>query len=185
LSRLDSLLEKYKRTIGAPWRSNVSAPQRVIFVVYDPADELKFRARLPEFELATREAGHGWADMDLSRTPAEWIAAHEYREAYFEDPSALMHDEHGDVQGFASYLAAKVTAEATANSTVDSVFALYGLGALFGFARVAALVDESKKAVPGRYAVFFPGDMRDGNYRLLDARDGWNYLALAVLADET
>jgi hypothetical protein len=59
LSRLDSLLAKYKRTIEAPWRSNVAAPQRVIFVVYDPDDELKFRARLPDFELATRGAGHG------------------------------------------------------------------------------------------------------------------------------
>lgn len=184
MSRLDSLLAKYKRTIEAPWRSNVAAPQRVIFVVYDPGDELKFRARLPEFELATRGAGHGWQALDLARAPAEWIAGHEYREAYFEDPSMLMRDADGDIQGFAARITATVRAVASTEAGADAAFALYGVGSLFGFSRVAALVDATKDAVRGRYVVFFPGDLRDGNYRLLDARDGWDYLALAVVADD-
>jgi len=33
--------------------------------------------------------------------------------------------------------------------------------------------------------VFFPGTKNDNNYRLLDARDGWNYLAQGItLHDE-
>ena len=39
--------------------------------------------------------------------------------------------------------------------------------------------------VRGRIAVFFPGEYEDSNYRLLDARDGWNYLAVPItLQDE-
>ena len=38
----------------------------------------------------------------------------------------------------------------------------------------------SNPDIAGRLVVFFPGS-RDGNtYRLLDARDGWNYLAHSI-----
>lgn len=184
MSRIDSLLVKYRRSVSAPWRSNIAAPQRVIFVVYDPNDELRLRVRLPEFELASLEAGHPWAVMDLSAAPAEWIAGHEYREAYYEDPDALLRDEHGDVQGFTDWLLDRLKLWARENGSADAVLALHGVGSLFGFARVAALVDGIKAEVQGRLVVFFPGDLRDGNYRLLDARDGWDYLALAIVADD-
>jgi len=38
--------------------------------------------------------------------------------------------------------------------------------------------------VEGRLLVFFPGEYHPENhtYRLLDARDGWNYLAVPLLA---
>jgi hypothetical protein len=32
--------------------------------------------------------------------------------------------------------------------------------------------------------VFFPGQFDNNNYRLLDARDGWNYLAVPITADQ-
>ena len=32
----------------------------------------------------------------------------------------------------------------------------------------------------GRLVVFFPGQFEQNNYRLLDARDGWNYLAVPI-----
>jgi len=32
--------------------------------------------------------------------------------------------------------------------------------------------------------VFFPGERDGSNYRLLDARDGWNYLATPIAAQE-
>ena len=28
--------------------------------------------------------------------------------------------------------------------------------------------------------LFFPGEFENNNYRLLDARDGWNYLAVPI-----
>ena len=38
--------------------------------------------------------------------------------------------------------------------------------------------------VRGRIVVFFPGEYEDGNYRLLDVRDGWSYLAVPITSRE-
>jgi hypothetical protein len=34
--------------------------------------------------------------------------------------------------------------------------------------------------IRGRLLVFFPGEYEDNIYRLLDARDGWSYLAVPI-----
>ena len=75
-----------------------------------------------------------------------------------------------------------IAAEATPNTVV----ALMGVGSLFGLARVSSVVEGIKDAVGGRLVVFFPGEYHPENhaYRLLDARDGWNYLAVPLLAKE-
>ena len=41
-----------------------------------------------------------------------------------------------------------------------------------------------ERDVRGRMVVFFPGEYVDNNYRLLDARDGWNYLAVPITLQE-
>ena len=57
-----------------------------------------------------------------------------------------------------------------------------GVGALFGLVRVSEVVEDLHGDIRGRLVVFFPG-VRNGNtYRLLDARDGWSYLALPIPA---
>ena len=38
--------------------------------------------------------------------------------------------------------------------------------------------------IRGRLLVFFPGIYEQDNYRLLDARDGWNYHAVPITASE-
>jgi hypothetical protein len=38
--------------------------------------------------------------------------------------------------------------------------------------------------IRGRLLIFFPGPFDRGNYRLLDARDGWNYHAVPITASE-
>jgi hypothetical protein len=43
--------------------------------------------------------------------------------------------------------------------------------------RVLKLVESD---IRGRLAVFFPGSFDRNNYRLLDARDGWNYMAVPI-----
>ena len=40
------------------------------------------------------------------------------------------------------------------------------------------------EAVRGRLLAFFPGEHENGNYRLFDARDGWNYHAIPIKAQE-
>ena len=62
--------------------------------------------------------------------------------------------------------------------------AVLGAATLFGFLRVSVLMDTVKDAITGRLLVFFPGEYEAGNYRLLDARDGWDYLATPITAAE-
>ena len=78
-------------------------------------------------------------------------------------------------------LAAKVREGLTATDVTDnSVVALFGVGSLFGFARVSQVVRAIERDVRGRLVIFFPGHFEQNNYRLLDARDGWNYLAVPI-----
>ena len=66
-----------------------------------------------------------------------------------------------------------------------TLFAITGLASLFGFMRASRLVEAVAPAVRGRLLVFFPGERDGANYRLMDARDGWNYLAIPITAEES
>jgi hypothetical protein len=46
--------------------------------------------------------------------------------------------------------------------------------------KVSSLVDRVGDAIAGRLLVYFPGQYDHNTYRLLDARDGWNYLAVPI-----
>ena len=73
---------------------------------------------------------------------------------------------------------------AAPESDEGSVVALFGIASLFGFIRVSEVMRAVERDVRGRMAVFFPGEYVDNNYRLLDARDGWNYLAVPITLQE-
>jgi hypothetical protein len=49
--------------------------------------------------------------------------------------------------------------------------------------KVSALIERVQDDVLGRMLVFFPGEVEGNNYRLLGARDGWNYLATLITAE--
>ena len=55
-----------------------------------------------------------------------------------------------------------------------------GIGSLYGFLHISSLVRDIEPDIQGRLVVFFPGSKDGDNYRLLDARDGWNYLATSI-----
>ena len=46
--------------------------------------------------------------------------------------------------------------------------------------RFSEIVRKVDRDIRGRLLVFFPGQYEHNNYRLLDARDGWNYLAIPI-----
>ena len=50
--------------------------------------------------------------------------------------------------------------------------------------KVSALLNAVNDAIAGRLLVFFPGEHEGNSYRLLDARDGWNYLATPITAEQ-
>jgi len=64
----------------------------------------------------------------------------------------------------------------------DDVVAVSGVASLYGFMKVSRLMEMVERTIRGRLLVFFPGEYEDNNYRLLDARDGWNYHAVPITA---
>lgn len=176
MGRIDRLAERYRRHIALPWRKDLAGAERTIFIVYDKSDERRLRARKALFEMATRKLGHGWIDCDLTRTFAMWMADVEYRDSYFESPQDLDLKLEDDLLNHVADRVRRALAEADDNSVV----AVSGIASLFGFLRVSELMQAIEPDVEGRIAVFFPGEYEDGNYRLLDARDGWNYLATPI-----
>ena len=142
----------------------------------------RLRARKGLFELATTEAGHGWIECDPTGAFAGWMAGTEYRESYFESPEDLGLKLEED---FLEHAAGRVRAALAAPEADEgSVVAVFGVASLFGFARVSELMRAVEGDVRGRIVVFFPGEYEDGNYRLLDARDGWSYLAVPITSRE-
>ena len=185
-SKVGKLVSVYRQHLMVPWQAGLAAIQRVIFAVYDKVDELRLRANLEEFALATQQAGKQWLLLDLTNAFPEWMASQEYRDAYFESPEDLAGYQSGELTEFVADLTAKLKNRISAEAGSDTVVALMGVGTLFGLARVSSVVEGIKEAVEGRLVVFFPGEHHPENhtYRLLDARDGWNYLAVPLLAKD-
>lgn len=185
-SKLAKLLTAYRQHLSVPWQSGLAAIQRVIFAVYDKADELRLRANVEEFALATQQASKQWLLLDVTNAFPEWMATQEYRDAYFESPEDLAGYQTGELTEFVADLTAKLKQRIATESGPDTVVAIMGVGTLFGLARVSSVVEGIKEAVEGRLLVFFPGEHHPENhtYRLLDARDGWNYLAVPLLAND-
>jgi hypothetical protein len=177
MSQIDGLLSEYEKTVRQPWQRNLAGAQKVWFAVYDPTQERRLRFRLPDFEIVTKRAGHSWTAVDLTDAFARWMSAHDYREAYFEQPDLM----DMALSEFAARVADEVRSVLTAPHIDEStVVAVYGLGSLFGLTRASALFEAVAPSIRGRLLAFFPGQHDGTNYRLLDARDGWNYLAVPI-----
>ena len=185
-SKVSKLVATYRQHLSVPWQPGLAAVQRVIFAVYDKSDELRLRANVEEFALATQQAAKQWLLIDLTNAFPEWMATQEYRDAYFECPEDMAGYQTGELTEFIADLIVQLKTRFAVEATHDTVVALLGVGSLFGVARVSTLVEGIKDSVAGRLLVFFPGEYHPENhtYRLLDARDGWNYLAVPLLATE-
>ena len=71
------------------------------------------------------------------------------------------------------------------DATATCVVAVTGLATLFDYMRVSSLVERVEDSVRGRLLVFFPGEYAGNVYRFMDARDGFNYLAVPLTATES
>lgn len=182
MSKVAKLLNVYREHIAVPWQQGLAGIQRVIFVVYDPHDELRMRANLLEFEMATKDARHTWQLIDITDAFPSWMAAQRYRESYFETPEDLDGYVTGQITGFTHDLEQDLRKKIAESADPNTVTALLGVGSLFGLSRVSHIVEKIADAIPGRLLVFFPGEYANNNYRLLDARDGWNYMAVPLVA---
>ena len=181
MSQVNNLIANYRRHVGIPWQANLAGRQRVWFAVYPPSEERRVRVRVKEFEIATLEAKHRWKPVDITNLPAEWLAAHEYREAYFEEPSAL-----GMIAEDLKAHVVSVLKDACQAGDVDkdTVVAVLGAGSLFGFLHLSDVISKLEEAIRGRLLVFFPGEYERSVYRFMDARDGFNYMAVPITCSE-
>lgn len=181
MNEIEGLLRAYERFVQLPWDRSLAGPEKVWFALYEPAQERRLRLRIPEFERVTRDAGHSWVHLDVTNLFACWMAVHPYRDAYFEEPE----DMELALQDFASFVIQQVTTLLTGSDVgIDTIAALSGIGSLFGLTSASALFEKVTPSISGRLLVFFPGQHHGSNYRLLDARDGWNYLAVPITAVE-
>jgi len=179
VSYVDDLVAAYRKHVALPWQENLAPPQRVWMAVYPPEHERRLRLHVPAFKEATTEHHHAWALIDITTSFEQWMADHEYRDAYFEDPELL----DTALPAFFARLVDQVRARLAEHADPNGVVAILGAGTLFGLGdavKVSALLNAVNDAVPGRLLVFFPGQHEGNSYRLLDARDGWNYLAIPI-----
>ena len=179
MSYVDDLVSAYRTFVALPWPDNLAPAQRVWMAVYPPEYERRLRLHVPDFEVATKEAGHTWSLLDITTSFEEWMADHEYRDEYFESPDLL----EPALPAFFEYLVKRVSKALSQQQDDGSVVGLLGAGTLFGLGdevKVSALLNSANDAISGRLLVFFPGEQEGNSYRLLDARDGWNYLATPI-----
>jgi hypothetical protein len=179
VSYVDGLLSAYRRYVSLPWQRHLAGPQRVWMAVYPPEHERRLRLHVPAFKEATNEHNHPWALIDLTTSFERWMAQHVYRDAYFEDPDLL----DSALPGFFDHLVNDVRSQLAAHPEPAGVVALLGAGTLFGLGhavKLSALLNAVNDAISGRLLVFFPGEHEGSNYRLLEGRDGWNYLAIPI-----
>jgi len=178
MSRVSDLVDAYAAELSLPWRSGLSGGQRVWMLVYPPDMERVIRAALPKLELATGQSGHDWAVIDVSDELGTWIATHKYAESFFEDPTDFT---AAIVDKFESELVSKIR-EQLARASDNSVVALVGIGSIFPFLRASSVITKIHDDATGRLLVLFPGlhEPETHSFRLLDARDGFNYRARVI-----
>jgi len=178
MGRIEDLAQRYHSHIVAPLPRNLTGGERTTFVVYDKTDERKVRAKLGLFEEAAHNAGRQWRAFDFTAVFARWMASVDYRDTYFVSPQRLSIKLRKHFPAFAAdLLRAVLNADDVDENTVVAV---HGVGALYGFARLSEVLDLVKTEIRGQMLVLFPGSWENNNYRLLDARDGWNYLAIPI-----
>ena len=179
MNSFDDILGAYARQIQLPWADDTPPAGRVWIVWFEKALQRRFTGRLGEFQHATVKAGHGWRQLNLSPWFGNWIARHEFFEALVQQPKEL----RGILPDIEEELIKTLKGELK-NCSVNDVLAVDGCGSLFGIGRISTLISRIADAIPGRLLIGFPGKHAGGVYRLLDARDGWNYHAIPIPPDD-
>jgi hypothetical protein len=177
-SKVDDLLVNFESVMREPWTGTLSLSERVYFLVYDPSEQRRVDFRISDFENATKRAGKNWRTVSLRKLFPDWMAANDYCEAYFEDPEALTDQLEGDFKRHViDFL---VTSIGNAPSEQNTLVAITDIASVYGFCRLSEILNSLQSEFEGRLLIFFPGEFETNHYRLLDARDGWSYLARPI-----
>lgn len=177
-SKIDQLLEAFEKVVNEPWSFALSGMEKIWFLVYDPAEQRKVDLRMGDFETATLKAGKKWKSISLKLCFPTWMTNHEYCEDYFNNPEYIVDQLEAEFIPFAiQFLKDELN---KIEQDQDTLIAIRDVSALFGFVRLSEILKSCDKDFNGRLIIFFPGEFEQNHYRLLDARDGWDYLARPI-----
>jgi len=177
-TKTDQLLDAYEKVVNEPWSTVLSGQERIWFLVYDPAEQRKIDLRLSDFETITLKANKKWKGISLKQCFPFWMAKHDYREDYFCNPEYIVDQLEAEFIPFViKFLKSELK---KTEQDQDTLIAIRDVSALFGFARLSEILKSCDKDFNGRMLIFFPGEFENNQYRLLDARDGWDYLARPI-----
>jgi hypothetical protein len=177
-SKIDQLITAFEKVVNEPWSSSLSGQERIWFLVYDPADQRKIDLRMGDFETLTIKAQKKWKNISMKSCFPQWMASHEYREEYFKEPEYIVDQLEAEFIPFAIRFLKEDLSRIDQDQ--DTLIAFKDVSALFGFGRLSEILKSCDKDFKGRMMVFFPGEFENNQYRLLDARDGWDYLARPI-----
>ena len=178
ISKMDQIILAYDKVVNEPWANSLSGQERVWFLVYDPAEQRKIDLRMGDFESIAQKAGKHWESISFKNCFPDWMSHHDYREDYFENPEYLVDQLEAEFIPFAiNYLRTKLK---KIDSDQNTLIAIKDVASLFGFGRLSEILKSCDNDFKGRLIIFFPGEFEHNQYRLLDARDGWDYLARPI-----
>jgi hypothetical protein len=180
MNRIEQLAKKFEDHISLAWQPNLTSAEKTIFIVYPKEDELRLRAKKDLFRQACVKAGHPWREIDLDGAFSEWMATLEYAEEYYRFPEDLKQKLETE---FTEFVAGKIK-ESLESMTDDDALAVLGVGTLFGLTHFSSVLKKLDGSVRGRLIAFFPGSYDKNVYHLLDARDGWGYMACPITLTE-
>jgi len=178
MSQISDIVDAYKDELSLTWKDNLSGGERVWMLVYPPDLERQIRHSLPGLELATTQAGRDWIVLDITDDFGRWLSSHRHAEAFYDEPNNLT---QSILDQFETTLVARIRQTLEA-APANAVVALVGIGSIFPFLRASSVIKSVDSAVTGRLLVLFPGlhDPASHSFRLLDARDGFNYRARVI-----
>ncbi len=177
-TRIELLIEAYSKVVKEPWSSALSGQERIWFLVYDPSEQRKIELHMGEFETVAVRAGKSWKSVSLKNCFPSWMANHEYKEDYFTSPEYIVDQLEAEFIPYAIDFLKNELSKLDQNE--NTLIAIKDVSALFGFARLSEILKSCDKYFKGRLLIFFPGEFEQNHYRLLDARDGWDYLARPI-----
>ncbi len=177
-TKTDTLLAAFDRALHEPWPAQLSGSERVWFLIFDPAELRRVELRMGDFEAAAHRANRRWVPVSVKSCFPDWMAAHDYRDGYFESPDDLIDQLEADFKPYVIRYVIEAMKQAQPDD--NTLIALQDGSALFGLVPLSDILRGITAQLRGRMLVFFPGEYQHHQYRLLDARDGWNYLARPI-----
>jgi len=176
MDKITTLAKRFEQHISLPWQRHLTGAEKTIFIVYPKEDERRLRAKRRLFAQAAERAGHPLVEKSLDQSYASWMRGQEYADEYYATPQDLRQKLEKE---FPIAIADDLR-QSLIQAGPQAVLAVYGVGTLFGFTQVTSILRHLGGDIPGRLAIFFPGSHDQNTYRLLDARDGWGYLAVPI-----